>query len=870
MRIVFFILIILFYASVTFSQINVNGYVKEKDKDIRLEGAVITILSADSTILGYATSNVKGDFSIEVSVFSKKYFLKAALIGYKTQIISISNPNNISLSLTAQVTQLKEVFVRPPKIIQRHDTISYNVSSYSNVQDKNIGDVLKKLPGIDVQEDGTVLYNGKAINKFYIEGLDMLENRYGLAVNNVAPQDVQSVEILEGHQPIKVLKNSVLTDRAALNLKLKKNSKARWLGHIELDGGVKPGLWKTDALALKFTGQSQNLNLVQSNNTGENIKTQFKSHTLEDYLNGEDNQSTQTKYIKVAAENAPIADERSLLNQTFAVSSNNLKLLKNNYQIKANFNYVNDRLSSFKNSVVNYYSPNSLEQQVIENSVGISRQNQGNLDVNVNKNTDKFYFNNKLSGQLLWDNTNLVTTGTNPNQQKSQVPYHYVNNDFNFIKSFKRTRLTINSYNHFTIQPEELAFNVPNVSSPVIQQANHHDFFSNTNVSVNTSLHKWAMEYRVGVKATVQHLISEIINNNTSLPLTDSLTNDISWHSFDYFGSVSGQYANDDLNLKLTLPANFYANELINSSRPTTTIDNRFYLNPGLNINYKFTPKLSLNARAELTSRIIGLENLSDGYIYETYRNIVSGNNNINIEHRQNYALSINYRSPVSALFMGISGTYSPISNNYLTRRSFSDYITIERLIPFNNDNSTWSLSGRISKGIDDINATASIVITYKNSTNALLQSSQLINSTTRSIQVSPKYVMSVNQFFNIEYNGNFNSSNLLISNTSLTGALISLYQKLELGWIINKQLNMKAGLDQVYNQLTQTQHLSAYFADYKVQCIPTKNIALELNFKNLFNRKTIAYNIIETASNTSNIYTIRPFNVLIGARLNF
>lgn len=869
----FFVILLLLYCGSALSQVTVTGKVLNADTKTPLEGAVVTILKADSTtIVNYALSNQKGEFNLEVPSLSDRYFLRASLLSFKTELIPFDSKNtrDMKVLLSSQVTQLKEVFVKPPKIVQRHDTISYDVASYANVQDRTIGDVLKKLPGIDIQDDGTVLYNGKAINKFYIEGLDLLDNKYGLAVNNVAPKDVQSVEILEGHQPIKVLKNSTPTDRAALNLKLKKNSKARWLGHLELDGGITPALWKADLLALKFSGQSQSLNLFQTNNIGENIKAQLKPHTLEDYLNGQDNQYDQTKFIKVDAENAPIADERSMLNRTFLFSTNNLRLIKNDFQVKTNFSYVNDRLSSFRNSVITYYNPNSTDDRIIENNAAVSTQNQGNLDLNINKNTSQFYLNNKLSAQVLWNNTDVSTTGSNPNDQQSRVPYHYLDNDFNFIKAYKKVRLTINSFNHLTFQPEDLNFTAATSENPVNQQVDHHDFLSNTNVSLSTSLKRWTIEYRAGIKASVQSLNSSIEPNGNVLPVSDSLSNHTSWRSIDYYGSASAQYVNDVLNFKATMPLNFYNNRLTNSLDQSTENDNRLYLNPSLTLNYKITPKISLNARAELITKMLGIDYLSEGYIYQTYRNIVAGSDHIGTERRQSYTLSLSYRSPVSSLFMALSGSYAPTLGNQLIQRSFDNYLTIERLLPFDNNKSLWSISGRISKGIDDIDAVASLAVTYQNAANQLLQSDVLIKSDNRSLQFNPKFVVNVNKILNVEYNGTISTNSLLVAGTPSTGALASIYQKLSLGWIVNKQLNMKAGFDQVYNQLTQTEHLSAFFADYSIQYIPGKNLAFELSFKNILNKKTIAYNLIETASNTSSIYTIRPFNALAGIRWNF
>jgi len=66
----------------------------------------------------------------------------------------------------------------------------------------------------------------------------MLDGRYGQATNNIAPQDVASVEVMENHQPIKALKDIVFSDRAAINLRLKPHAKARWTGTLRGGAGA--------------------------------------------------------------------------------------------------------------------------------------------------------------------------------------------------------------------------------------------------------------------------------------------------------------------------------------------------------------------------------------------------------------------------------------------------------------------------------------------------------------------------------------------------------------------------------------------------------------------------------------------------------
>jgi hypothetical protein len=91
----------------------------------------------------------------------------------------------VDFAVRENPTEIREVIVRAPAVTRRRDTLTYTVAKYADVTDRSIGDVLRKMPGIEVAKSGEVKYNGKAINKFYIEGLDMLEGRYGIATNNV-------------------------------------------------------------------------------------------------------------------------------------------------------------------------------------------------------------------------------------------------------------------------------------------------------------------------------------------------------------------------------------------------------------------------------------------------------------------------------------------------------------------------------------------------------------------------------------------------------------------------------------------------------------------------------------------------------------
>ncbi len=108
--------------------------------------------------------------------------------------VNNNTSRRVSFSLSVQLepgtTLLKEVTVKADRIREQGDTITYNVGSFAQQQDRSISDVLKRMPGINVEQSGKIQYQGGVINKFYIEGSDLLGGKYGIATNGTSHEDV--------------------------------------------------------------------------------------------------------------------------------------------------------------------------------------------------------------------------------------------------------------------------------------------------------------------------------------------------------------------------------------------------------------------------------------------------------------------------------------------------------------------------------------------------------------------------------------------------------------------------------------------------------------------------------------------------------
>ncbi len=149
--------------------------------------------------------------------------------------------------LSTEVNQLKTVIVKDkrPWLRSNGDTLGYKVSDFSSPQDRVIGDVIKKLPGISVATDGTISYNGKNISNLYIGGDNLLDDKYNIATSSIPQGVVDQVQVIQNDQHIKMLQNKIVSDDVALNLTIKKGAKLQLVGQETVGAGLPKIMMKT-------------------------------------------------------------------------------------------------------------------------------------------------------------------------------------------------------------------------------------------------------------------------------------------------------------------------------------------------------------------------------------------------------------------------------------------------------------------------------------------------------------------------------------------------------------------------------------------------------------------------------------------------
>jgi hypothetical protein len=265
----------LFFASQSDAQqLNLRGEVVD-DKGTALAYSTITLLHPeDSTLAFYGISNTEGHFEIK-NISAGDYLLQTAFIGYKTIYRNIKIPfenNDVgALVMKANSVDLEEAEITAERIpiLIKKDTVEYNAGSYKTKPDAATEDLLKKLPGVEVDRAGNIKAQGEDVKNVLVDGKEFFGNDPKVATKNLPADAVSKVQVYDKKSDEAELTGiDDGTRNKTINLLLKDNRKSAWLGDVQAGGGT-DSHYQTSAKAYRFTKQSQFAVLGMLNNINQ-------------------------------------------------------------------------------------------------------------------------------------------------------------------------------------------------------------------------------------------------------------------------------------------------------------------------------------------------------------------------------------------------------------------------------------------------------------------------------------------------------------------------------------------------------------------------------------------------------------------------
>jgi len=211
------------------------------------------------------------------------YRIEISYLGYQkiTDTIKLSEDTIKDYTLIPSSQSLEEIILTeriPVKV--REDTITYRVDKFTDGRERKLRDVLKKLPGIEIDRAGNATVNGKEVTKLLVDGKEFFTGDEKLGVNNIPADVIDEVEALDNYNEVSFLKGLSDSEQLALNIKLKEGKKKFAFGDLEAGGGIEDRYLVHPTLFYYSPKTSVNV-IGDFNNTGN------KEFTVQDYVNFE-------------------------------------------------------------------------------------------------------------------------------------------------------------------------------------------------------------------------------------------------------------------------------------------------------------------------------------------------------------------------------------------------------------------------------------------------------------------------------------------------------------------------------------------------------------------------------------------------------
>ncbi len=859
-QILIFCAVAFFCVIQAFSQISISSFVRTAEgEEMDFVNIVVLPLSSPKTLLSSGLTDEKGLFHMNVSADCDSLILKAnGMEIAPTEIIIPNKTGRYDIIVTKQSIQLKDIIVKSKKIYSHGDTINYNMASFVSATDQSIADVLKKMPGISVSENGQISYQGKPIKKLYIEGLDLMKGHYGIATNNIDPHNIATVQVLENHQDIKALKDLRPEEQASINLRLKEGVKGVFNLITELGGGYgEDSLWNNSLIATYFRRKSQFLATYKGNNTGEDLAQELHSFDT-DY-------SRTNNITSITMPSAPGIDKRFYyFNRSHSATYNNIYRIGQTGEFGVNAAYLNDRDARRSYSSTTNTLPSGAVNVVDEYMNGLSKSSKAYGDLTYLVNGDTRYLKEQL--KIDWfstdANSRIIAGGDNITQQGKTESYRLFNK-FHFTNR----NSVYHGYEIYSIvnlekRPHSLSVS-PNLFSDIIETDFLHQIVDYSDFST---------ENRIGLLSAwrVGNIIihPNVFFNYAQDKMTSSLSsyhNDLHLDKLMTGLITEMSWRTRKINLSLHLPIGYKSFNLKNHLT-SGIVKNHLHAEPQVDLSYKLNSNHNISLKSALNYSTPSIQNLYSNYILTTYRQL-SVYDVIGLFEGVNFSNSISYtfKNILSMSFAGFDFNWIRQKPDVLYGSYYDGMV--EKVISRRTDEvaDMFSAIVRGSRSFDWKRLKIGLSASYSYYDSPLLVQNNVMRYSGKTLSMNGDVSMSPFKWLSLSYAGQYYQSVSRPKGLERMPWIRTLTNKVSLDFNLPCGISMLTSLYNYFNNYNEGDKsflLLNAEARYAI-----KRFTFALTCDNLLNRKEYIYSSRTALTESNSIYTIRPRSILFKIR---
>ncbi len=874
--ILFFIIIWLLTPKINAQSVLTGKVLDENKKPLPNINILVSPHNKDF-LIAFGVSDQSGSFKISVKVDTDSLKIEATSMHYRNHSLLVENKTQeILFELVPEVKVLDEFVVKADAIEKRGDTISYLVSSFANVQDRSIADVIKRMPGITVESTGRILYQGDPIQHLYVEGLDLMGGRYGMVTNNMPHASVSTIEVLENHQPIKILEDLAPSHRASLNIKLKNSVSTT--GTAKLGSGLSPILWEANVTPMMFTRKYQMVASYQANNSGEDVSTQLKMLGAGSgsvfVLSGQENPGM----LGMQTISPPnFTTNRFLDNNIHLINANSLVKINRDMTLRANLFYVYDK--QFQNGVTfrTLYTPTDTLNftEVVNNDF---RYSYTHGEFTVNSNTKDNYINNKTLFKAHFDKfSGAVSRTDSPLHQELDNPFYAFSNNLSLIKPVNNKFINISSDISYDQAPQNLLVSpgqFPNLLNDSInyesvqQKSNLKIIDAQHSVSFSSIYKRWTFSPKFGFDYKQNLLNSDLfLYRGDTRFATDSLfSNNLVGVNYRAYAQTGVVYKYGSLTLSSDLPVNYVNTNIEDVSLEKKRSIDGFTINPRVSLHYKINGFWQAGSSLSYGTHFGEMQAMHFGYILKGHNSLQINDAPLSVTKRSVVSANISHRNPIESFFSSAMYYFSISNTNLIYDNTIlDDGTTVLIFTEIPNTSYSHSINAQTSKFIRSIRSTLSLNVRYSNHNRKQLVNNYMFTSINNVYDFSPRLNVKITDWLNTEY-----KSSVLYYDTYMDARKVSALtiSKHFVDVLIFPARNQFLSIKGEYYYHEEKNN---YFVDLQYRYTITKRkIDIDFRWVNIFNNSSYRDYYVGAYSLVENHYTLRPSQFVLSVKFGF
>ena len=870
----------------SFSQNLIKGEVKDNVNQAIISSSVI--LKDDiGKIITYTYTDEYGKYVLKTEK-TGQFVLIASSMGFEQKSFDflIENKNEIKtidFILSPKITELKEIIITSKKPITiKNDTIIFNADSFKQGNEQVVEDLLKKIPGLNIDANGTIKVGNQEVEKVMIDGDDMFEKGYKILTKNMPVNPIDKVELYQNYSNNKHLKGIENSDKVALNLTLKEDSKRVWFGNIQAGYGlVSENRYEVKSNLMNFGKKNKYYFLTNFNNTGDNATGDI-NHLIRPYRFDEpasigDNQ-TANLLLGLGFDTPNLKQKRTNFNNAEMLSLNSIFTLSEKVKLKT-LGYLNtNEVDFFRNSLQQFSVGNTTFTNT-ENFVGKKMQltGFGKVDITYDISKKKTFeytgiFNKtkeKNRSNLLFNN-DLLTERLNANNQLFDQKVVYTN-------KFKENKVFLLSTRYINEKtPQNYSVNQFIFDDLFTENANNTKQFSENKMQfagieahlLDKKKNGDLLELKFGNQLRIDNLNTrfELLQNETNLALPNGYQNNLTYSTNDLYLSAKYRFKLKKITLLTQADAHQLFNQLENIN--TKSNQNPFFIMPKIGLDWKINEKNKILTSYSYNTTNAGVLDVYSGFVQTGFRSFSKGLEEFNQLNSSSAILNYTYGSWGDKFFANTFILYSKNIDFYSTNSIITQNYSQSNNIII-KDREFLSISSSIDRYFKPIKSNLKINLgATKTNFKNIVNNSNLREVKNFNAVYGAELRSGFRGFFNYHIGSKWNYNQV---ETTIKNNFTDNMSFLDLSFMFSDKFNIQVQSERYFFGNLDKDNNKYYFLDLEARYVVKENkLTFFLSGNNLFNTETFRNYSISDINISQTEYRLMPRYVLLKMEYRF